>query len=121
MNTLASRLKYARELRGLKQDALAKLARVSQGTIGNIEAGIRGGQNSRADIAAALGVRYWWLRDGDGEMVDQAQHVAGFTPELLQAMSAAGKDVRWLENLARSALEMAALPRGTQESADRAA
>ncbi len=68
MDTLGSRLKKAREQRELSQPALARLAGVSQGTIGNIEAGIRGGASSLAMIAAALQVRYEWLRDGDGPM-----------------------------------------------------
>ena len=66
MDKLRSRLVYARDLRGLSQTALAKLAGVSQGTIGNIEAGLRDGASSLASIAHALNVRYFWLRDGDG-------------------------------------------------------
>lgn len=68
MDNLASRLKQAREDRRLSQPALAKLAGVSQGTIGNIESGLRNGASSLALIAGALKVRYEWLRDGEGEM-----------------------------------------------------
>lgn len=68
VDTLASRLRKARDQRELSQPALARLAGVSQGTIGNIEAGIRGGASSLAMIAAALQIRYEWLRDGEGPM-----------------------------------------------------
>lgn len=68
MDTIASRLRHARDLRGLSQTDLAKEAEVSQSTVGNIEAGIRGGLPSLPNIAAALGVRHKWLRDGDEPM-----------------------------------------------------
>lgn len=68
MDTLPSRLVTARDLRKLTQTQLAKLAGVSQSTIGNIEAGIRDGGSSLASIAHALRVSYFWLRDGDGAM-----------------------------------------------------
>ena len=68
MDTLPSRLAHARGLRNLSQAKLAKLAGVSQSTVGNIEAGIRDGGSSLAAIADALRVRYWWLRDGAGPM-----------------------------------------------------
>jgi transcriptional regulator with XRE-family HTH domain len=68
MDTLASRLAYARKLRKIPQAKLAALAGVSQSTVGNIEAGIRDGASSLAALADALSVRYWWLRDGTGSM-----------------------------------------------------
>lgn len=68
MDTLASRLARARNIRELSQPALAKAAGVSQGTIGNIETGARMGGPSLPAIARALSVSYWWLRDGTGEM-----------------------------------------------------
>ena len=72
MDSLASRLIAARELRKLTQTQLGKSAGVSQSTIGNIEAGIRDGAASLASIANALGVRYFWLRDGEGDMEARA-------------------------------------------------
>jgi len=69
MDTLAHRLKKARLLRELSQPALAKLAGVSQGTIGNIEAWIRGGSTSLAQLAHVLQVRYHWLRDGSSSSI----------------------------------------------------
>ena len=65
---MPSRLAHARKLRDLTQGKLAQMAGISQGTIGNIEAGIRDGASSLAAIADALQVRYWWLRDGTGAM-----------------------------------------------------
>ena len=68
MDTLASRLKRARDLREWTQERLAKEAGVSQGTIGNAEAGLRTAPNRLPDIADALGVRYRWLRYGEEPM-----------------------------------------------------
>ena len=69
LDSLAGRLKHAREVRGIPtQAALAALAGVAQSTIGNIESGARDGASSLAAIAHALNISYWWLRDGDGEM-----------------------------------------------------
>lgn len=69
MNTIAARLKHAREVvRDLTQDQLAVLADVSQSTIGNIEAGTRQGKGSLIKIAKALRVSQDWLIDGDGDM-----------------------------------------------------
>jgi DNA-binding XRE family transcriptional regulator len=58
MDTLPSRLTHARSLRDWTQQELADQAGVKQSTIGNIEAGIRGGLQSLALIAEALGVRF---------------------------------------------------------------
>lgn len=55
-------------LRSLTQTELAKAAGVSQGTVGNIAAGIRTGLQSLPVIADALGVRYRWLRFGEEPM-----------------------------------------------------
>lgn len=73
MDSIASRLAFARNLRGfLTQDALAKVAQVSQSTIGNIEAGIRNGLPSLPKLAKTLRVRHEWLRDGEEPMELQA-------------------------------------------------
>lgn len=116
MDSLSSRLAHARELRNLTQTQLAKLADVSQSTIGNIEAGIRGGLNSLAPIANALQIRYQWLRDGEGEMelprtawpfsADLADAIKGMDPEAL----------RLAENLLRAHLDMEPVRRPEVES-----
>ena len=66
MNTLAERLIWAREQKGLTQDALAKKAGVSQSTIGNLESGIRQTARKILEIAAALEVDPMWLQNGKG-------------------------------------------------------
>lgn len=68
MDDIASRLKKARKLRKLTQQQLAEKASVLQSAISNIENRSRSGSQSVAEIADALGVRYRWLRDGDGPM-----------------------------------------------------
>jgi phage repressor protein C with HTH and peptisase S24 domain len=66
MRTLAERLAWAREQRGLTQEALAKLAGVSQSTIGNLESGLRSNPRRIINIADALGVDPAWLAEGRG-------------------------------------------------------
>lgn len=111
MDTLASRLLRARTLRDLSQPSLAKLAGVSQGTVGNIEAGIRGGASSLALIANALQVRYLWLRDGDGQM-ELPSTQWPFSDELWQVVKDLDADgLRRAENQVRALLDMEPLAR----------
>jgi len=51
----------------MSQEALAKKAGVSQGTIGNLESGLRRQPRALIQIAAALGVNPAWLASGNGE------------------------------------------------------
>ncbi len=67
VKTIAERLKESREEAGLTQPALALRAGVSQGTIGNIETGLRKRPRELLSIAAALGVNASWLETGKGE------------------------------------------------------
>ena len=62
--TIAERLKQAREKIGLNQEELAKRAGVSQGTIANIENGIRKQPRQLLAIARALNVSPDWLESG---------------------------------------------------------
>jgi phage repressor protein C with HTH and peptisase S24 domain len=80
MDTLAKRLTWARERKGLTQEALAKLSGVSQGTIGNLESGIRQTARKIVDIATAAGVDPIWLANGKG------------SPELPMAVDATESD-----------------------------
>lgn len=66
MDTLAARLKFAREKRGLSQPALAGLVKITFQSIQAIENG--GGTKHLNAIARALNVRLDWLEDGLGEM-----------------------------------------------------
>lgn len=67
MNTLKDRLKYARELRELSQGDLAKLAKCSQSTIGNVESGERDTLRNLVMVARVLKCSADWLYDGFGE------------------------------------------------------
>lgn len=64
VNTIADRIRQTREGLGLSQEQLAKLAAVSQGTIGNLESGLRKKPRELLAIAAALKVSPHWLATG---------------------------------------------------------
>jgi transcriptional regulator with XRE-family HTH domain len=64
VKTLANRIKESRERLKLTQAGLAKASGVSQGTIGNLESGIRKSAREILSIAAALGVSPQWLATG---------------------------------------------------------
>jgi transcriptional regulator with XRE-family HTH domain len=66
MDTLAKRLTWAREKKGMTQGALATAAKVSQSTIGNLEAGMRNTCRKIAVIASILDVDALWLAEGIG-------------------------------------------------------
>ncbi|NQW92667.1 MAG: LexA family transcriptional regulator [Polaromonas sp.] len=61
---ISERLKEAREAAGLKQQELATAAGVSQGTIANIESGLRKNPRELLAIAKALNVQPEWLKNG---------------------------------------------------------
>lgn len=66
VNTLAERLKSARDALGLSQEQVALRAGVSQGTIGNIESGTRKRPRELLAIAKAVKVSPDWLLKGVG-------------------------------------------------------
>ena len=68
MKTLAKRLAWARQQKQLSQSDLARLAGVSQSTIGNLESGLRQSARRVVNIADALGVSATWLAEGTGEI-----------------------------------------------------
>jgi transcriptional regulator with XRE-family HTH domain len=67
LTTLAGRLKWARDRRKLSQAALAKAAKVSQGTIGNLESGARKTARHLLNITGALAISPDWLQSGKGQ------------------------------------------------------
>jgi transcriptional regulator with XRE-family HTH domain len=67
VKSLAQRLAFARELRGLTQAELARRAHCSQSTLGNAEAGLRHSLRDLVAVARALEVSVDWLYDGKGE------------------------------------------------------
>lgn len=93
MDTLAKRLAWARAKKELSQQELAQKSGVKQGTIGNLEAGIRGTARRITSIADALGVDASWLATGDGrpfpseekENVTYIERVNSEEMELLEA------------------------------------
>lgn len=89
METFGERVKRLRELRGLTQSQLAKLAGFShQSAIGNIEAGKREGSRNLASLAAALNVDPYFLETGKGTpsgISDEAIQIARMFDLLPQA------------------------------------
>lgn len=74
METLGQRLKRLRIEKGFTQATLAKAATVSQGTVGNIESGIRGyGAQTLLSISNVLGIApEQLLTPSEGEILDSA-------------------------------------------------
>ncbi len=68
MNTLAKRLRYAREQAGLSQSSLARRVGIKPQAIQIIEAGQVHRPRNIVEIAAALGVAPEWLLLGKGRM-----------------------------------------------------
>lgn len=68
METLAERIKYARERQGLSQQDIAKKAGISQPTYFKIENGLTLKPRNILDLAKALNVSVDWLATGQGEM-----------------------------------------------------
>jgi transcriptional regulator with XRE-family HTH domain len=68
MDTLARRVRFAREQKGIRQEDLAKLAGVTQQTIQQIEAGVIMRPKKIGSIAKALGRSPAWLQFGTEEI-----------------------------------------------------
>lgn len=66
--TLAERLAYAMNERGISQGALAKASGIAQPTIWRLVNGKAKGSTRLVDIANALSVRVEWLDNGQGPM-----------------------------------------------------
>lgn len=66
LSTLAGRLAYAREKRGLTQTDLADAAKMKQPAVSKIEKKLMHRTTAIARLAAALGVPAEWLERGEG-------------------------------------------------------
>lgn len=71
----AERVKERRTELGLSQSALAKRAKVSQGTIAQIELGLSQGSGKIVDLAFALGVSPEWLLYGKNPPQELAKSI----------------------------------------------
>lgn len=78
VNSLADRLKLARERLNISQAELAERAGISPGAIGNLEAGTRKTSRNLLEIARELGVRPQWLQFGD--LPELAEPPRGVSP-----------------------------------------
>ena len=85
---IAERLRVAREAAGLTQAQLADMCGISQGTIGNVESGLRGYGKSIVDIARALGVSPEFL---SGEK-DSGKNPSASSLTLVKATEQDGND-----------------------------
>ena len=108
LNSLAGRLTWARERQDISQEELARRAGVSQGTIGNIESGIRKNPRELLAIAAAVGVQPLWLKSKKGPVT--ARVGWPLSDELLSALEHSEIATRLLvENQARLAVGLPTL------------
>lgn len=97
MNTIAERLQQTRKELGLTQPALAIKAGVSQGTIGNIESGLRKRPREILAIASALNVNPEWLETGKGSKREAPSSV----PSIPRALAWSPDIVEIVHQLAR--------------------
>lgn len=109
----ASRLKKARARKDITQTQLAKAAGISQGTIGNIESGIRGFGASVVKLASVLEVSPQWLATGEGEMATTnkvAKSVMQFT-YAPAPVTHAGDDLHFAGKVTPSRIKVAGMAR----------
>jgi len=66
VKTIGERFKWARDQRGMSQEDAATAAGVSQGTVGNLESGIRKKPRDLLSLARAVRARPEWLENGRG-------------------------------------------------------
>lgn len=97
VSTIADRVKLARASTGLNQKDFAEKAGVSAGTIGNLEAGARGGNTeSLLGIARAAQVRLEWLAEGIGPSgLDEGEQLAAAATNLAERLEAVRQAAGW--------------------------
>lgn len=82
-------MREARKAKGWSQGVLASAAGVSQGTIGNVESGIRDEPRELLSIARALGVSPDWLKTGaPPRSGNEAPSQQEDSPSMLQSLGA---------------------------------
>lgn len=125
LRTLGGRVKWARGQRKLSQTELATQAGVSQGTIGNIESGVRKRPRELLAIARALNASAAWLESGRGDWeVPQEAELLDIFSQLSthgrSALTQSARTVLTAETLtaaARTATERAATDKRATEPA----
>ncbi len=88
METIGTRVKARREELGWSQGTLAEKAGVSQGTIGNLESGIRKKPREWLAIAVALGLNPVFLETGKGERLAEDEYKPAKVRRIHQRLSA---------------------------------
>lgn len=78
--TIGERLREARKARKLSQEALARLAQISQTTISDLERGRNTSSTELPALAAVLGVSALWLATGKGSR-QSAAPIAPVSPQ----------------------------------------
>lgn len=66
MSALGDRVRQVRKERGWTQTELAKRAKIPQSSVSNLETGGHAGSPNIVEVALALGVSVYWLRNGKG-------------------------------------------------------
>ncbi|CAM5198690.1 hypothetical protein CDEF62S_03530 [Castellaniella defragrans] len=124
MDTFASRLKYARNLRHLSQEALARKCGLSQSAISSYESGARKDPSKILSLADALDVSVYWLGEGLGPMLpshatglplgENTWPFASINPSLFWSLTAHEREAaeRALSAFIDSLLKTKTAPRG---------
>jgi transcriptional regulator with XRE-family HTH domain len=92
VKTLADRLKFARELRGMSQKELAVASKCAQSAIGNVESGERHTLRNLVIVARALRISADWLYDGKGPKPTKDDWLTGPAPSPLMVAERAKAD-----------------------------
>ncbi len=94
MNTLAERLKIAREKAGLSQQQVADMAGMKQPAYFKVETGKTQRTGFLTEIAKALNVDAEWLATGEGEMTPQVKEFLRDEPanDVIQRLITNGND-----------------------------
>lgn len=112
MNTLADRLKLAREQAGLTQKELADRAHTGQSTVASIERGRNSGSTLLTKFAMILHVEPLWLAEGRGPMRRTGEPPAPYRVKTVEP----SEDLNVDEHTQRLITLYNALPESDQQS-----